>query len=232
MPSLADLEQNPPDSRRTRAFTVVLDAALVARISSLAAESLEKAKSSRQADKIALRKLEDELEGLRDQVDAVTGELLIRANLTRGEWTTFIDKHPSRPEGQPGHERDQTHAFGIVNVDALVENLDLFAHRWNDDTLNPSDRDETGTVTAPGQFDRLLKDNIPPADLVQMATTVVLFYEQSPDFGRWRSALSSGLQRLRDFAEHETSESPRSDSTGGNPEPSNAAETKTATPAP
>lgn len=232
MPSLEDLEKSPPKSRLERSFSVVLDATLVRKVADLAAQSRNVAGSKKPADRQAYRRMITELEGLQPQVEAASGTLVLRANLTQGEWTRFVDSHPARPEGQKGHERDQRWAYGVVNVDALIEHLDQYAHMWENDTLEPTERDKDGNVTRRGQFDRLLRDNIPPGDLNEMAAVVVLFYETSPDFASWRSALSSGLQRLRDFAEQETSESLRSDSQDGSPDESSEDSTETETPAP
>jgi hypothetical protein len=217
MPTLSEMEANPPSSRLERPFDVVLDAALVRRIAGLLTEAEPLATSPKPAARARYAELIAEVESLQPELEAKSGTLVLRANVTSGEWRNFVDGNPPRPESTPGHERDQVRAAGVVNADALVDELHKFAHSWD------------GEILREGQFDRLLRDNIPPGDLIEMATAVVMMYEMPADFGKWRSALSNGLQRLSAFAAPETSESAPSDSTAGNLEPSSEATTETET---
>lgn len=220
MPTLAEMRANPPKSRLEQSFDVVLDAVLVRRVADLAATVQTMGSSRRQTDRTKARQAADELEGLGPALEAASGTLVLRANLTSGEWRNFVDEHPPRIEGETGHDRDQRRTFGLVNADALIDGLGRFAHAWDGEPL------------ADGDFDKLLRDNIAPGDLAEMATKVTLMYESSPDFGQWRSVLLSGQPKPHDSAEPETSGSPRSDSTGGSPEVSSEGSTVTATPAP
>lgn len=220
MPSLTEMRANPPKSRLEQSFEVVLDAELVRRVADLAITIQTLGGSRRQADRTKARQAADELEGLGPALEAASGTLVLRANLTSGEWRNFVDEHPPRIEGETGHDRDQRRTFGLVNADALIDHLGRFAHTWDGEPLATDD------------FDTLLRDNIAPGDLAEMATKVTLMYESSPDFAQWRSVLSTSQPRLHDSAEPETSGSPRSDSTGGSPEVSSEGSTETATPAP
>lgn len=231
MPSLNDMRAKPPASRLERTFDVVLDAVLVRRVADLAQEAQALGVSTRPADKVRYAEVLTEMEALAPQVEAASGALTLRANLTSGEWRNFVDENPPRPEGQPGHERDKQRTGAMVNADALIDNLDRFAQAWDGETLQPTVRDKDGTVLTEGDFDTLLRDSIAPGDLAEMAEAVVLMYETSPDFGRWRSALPAALQRLRDFAVPESSGSPLSGTTAGSPESSIEGSTETETPA-
>lgn len=227
MPSLSDLEANPPNSRLERSFDVILDAALVRRVADLTVEINTLSQSRKGADKARYVEVVEELVALQPALDEKSGTLVLRNNLTSGEWRNFVDENPPRSEGEKGYERDQSRAVGMVNADALIDAIDSFAHTWDGDQLAPAVRDHKGEIVTPSQFNRLLRDNIPPGDLAEMATAVVLMYETSTDFGEWRTALSRGLERLSGFAELSTFESVPSDSTAGSPEPSSEATTET-----
>lgn len=232
MPSLSEMRTNPPKSRLERSFDVVLDAELVRKVADLTRAAAELAGSPKPADRAAYAAALDELEALAPQLEDASGTLVLRANLSSGQWRNFVDQHPARPEGETGHDRDQRRTFGLVDSDALIDHLDLFAHTWDGEELKPTVRDKDDEVLEAGDFDALLRDNIAPGDLLEMATAVTLMYETSPDFGEWRTALSSGLAKLRGSAEPASSGSPRSDSTDGNPSPSPEGSTETDTPAP
>ena len=227
MPSLSELEANPPNSRLERSFEVVLDAALVRRIADLTAEAATLEQSRKPAARARYGEIIEEITGLQPDLDKKSGTLVLRNNLTSGEWRRFVDENPPRSEGEVGYDRDQQRTEGMVNADALIDAVGLFAHSWDGETLTPAQRDATGNVVALGQFDRLLRDNIAPGDLAEMATAIVLMYETTTDFGKWRTALSNGLERLSGFAELSTSESAPSGSTVGSPEASNEATTET-----
>lgn len=213
-------------SRPERAITLCLKPDLVARVQSLTAEmdNLPAVKRPRkmvqtEAESIATDpravEIREELEALLVEITEHEGEMVLRANLTDGEWRRFVDENPARAEDEPGHERDQR-AGGIVAADALIEKLGDFVHAWNSEPIGADD------------WADIFEPVVGNGDKLEMAKHVVIMYEGRMDFPQWRSALSDGLRTLRDFASPETSESPRSDSTDGSPALSSEATTKTA----
>lgn len=233
--TLADLRKAPPPTRPERSVTVCLAPHLVAEIQKLSEElgllppepvSLDsedetEGRKKRQGEGRNTRaaQIDARLAELFEEMAEAEGELRVRA-ITDGDWRLWVDEHPPRPEGQPGHQRDEEVTFGVCNADALIEDLGRYAYTWNGDRL------------AEGDWAEHLQPRLSSPDLKLLATTVVSMHESRLDFREWRSFLSVGLSRSRGSVWPATSTSAPDDSTAGSPEPSNEGSTGTATPAP
>ena len=145
------------------------------------------------------------------------GELRLRA-LTDGEWRRWVNEHPPREEGKPGHQRDQEVTAGYCNADDLIDALGLWAHAWNGEPL------------AEGDWD-IIAANLGSPDFKAAAQTVVGMHETAVPFRQWRSVLSASLKKLDGSASPAPSASVPDGSTAGRPEPSNADSTATDSPA-
>ena len=233
--SLSDLRSSPPSARDRdeRATTICLKPSLVAEVQSLNAE-LEALpavapepgegeerqgpprRMGESGEHPRAAEIRARLRELLDDMAEHEGEMRVRANLTDGEWRQWVDEHPARDEGQPGHERDLRWTGGYCDADALVDNIGLFVYSWNGDPLQPGDWSDifSPTVSLP--------------DKGQMATAVVSMYESVTDFPRWRLGLSAALNRSSGSASRAPSASATDDSTAGSPEPSRSATTETA----
>lgn len=230
--SLADLRTTPPTERPRRSLDVCLRPDLVARIQVLTGKIAdlpepEVKRERKMAEGTAPLVESPEAAAMRSELAAClsemaehSGQLVVEANWTDGEWRNWVDAHPPRAEGQPGYDRDKKVASGIANADALLETLGDFAHSYNDEPLAADD------------WARVFEPVLPTGDKIEMARMVVDLYESRLDFRQWQTALSTGLQRWQDSVEHEASESAPSGSTGGSPAQSSAATTKTATKSP
>lgn len=232
MPSLSELEASPPVSRPEKDVTVVLDIPLVRRVNALTAEMTSLYGSKSAKDRALYSDAKAELESLDAEIKAKSGTLLLRATLSLGQWNNFTDENPARPEGTAGWERDRELTGGRVNADALLNILDQFAVQWDGEDLAPAVRDAKGEVVKESQFDRVLLEAIPPGTIREMLAGIVDMYLESPDFSKWLAGFNQNAAWLRESDEPATSESPRSDSTAGNPEPSSEESTETETPAP
>lgn len=198
MPSLSELRKDPRPARRAeRALTICLAPDLVAEVQALTDElgSLavagirsrdpeEPGPPSRmgdgedpRADEIRVRLAE-----LLDEMAREEGELRVRA-IDDGDWRRWVNEHPARPEGTPGHDRDAEVTAGYCDADALLDDLERYAWTWDGEPL------------APGEWNSLLVDKIAAPDKKAIATAVVSMHERSMDLGKWRAGLSAMLKR-------------------------------------
>lgn len=235
--SLADLRATKPTGRPERSVEVCLMPEVLAKVQALTAElngiehddppsadddekdgpPRRPGGAKRNPREVEIREL---LSGLTASAVAHTGEMRVRANLTDGEWRLWVDAHPARAEGEPGHARDQEHVGGFCNSDALIDTLGAFVHEWN------------GEPMAQGDWPAIFEPVIGPAKKGEMAAAVVLCYEQAPDFQRLLNSLSTNLKKLSASDSPETLESLGDVSTGGSPVSSTADTTSTESPAP
>lgn len=221
--SLADLRADKPTARPERSLTVCLRPDLVARVQALTSELAnlpepERPKVRKMAEASTPEhpragEIRDELDALLVEVGEHEGEIVVRANLDDGEWRRWADAHPARPEGQAGHDRDNTVTGGFANADDLIDTLAAYVTTWNGEPLGEGD---WAAIFAPV---------VPLGDKQEMARLIVAMYEGRMDFPQWRSALSAALLRSVASALPATSASPSSDSTGGNPDESSEAMT-------
>jgi hypothetical protein len=222
--SLADLRLNAPKSRPERSVTLCLAPHLVAEVQIITSKMAEipspgaagqRPRRSADGEDPRAAELRERLEQLLEEMAEHEGEMRLRANRSDGEWRIWCNEHPAREEGEPGHERDQRVASGFCNADDLIDDLGTYAAEWDGDPLTGND------------WADIFEPNIASADKAAMAQSVVAMYESRLDFPQWRSSLSANLQRLNDLTSPSDSESPTSDSTDGNPEPSSEATTET-----
>lgn len=160
-----------------------------------------------------MEEIRDELAALNELMAEYIGVIVLRANLSDGEWRRWANEHPARTGEQPGHERDDRVTLGYCNADDLMDNLGLFVHEWNGEPL---------TAEA---WDKVFEPAIGTADKADLALRVVSFYESRLGFQRLRSDLSSSLKRLHASSSPANSASATSDSTAGSPAESIAATT-------
>lgn len=161
-----------------------------------------------------LKEIRARLAELLEEMAEYEGDLTIRANLTDGEWRRWMNEHPPRAEGEPGHERDQRVTAGFCDADALIDHLGAFVHQWNSEPITAADWAE------------VFEPVVGTADKADMAGHVVTLYESRLGFQGLRSALSLNLKRLNGSGSPATSASPTSASTAGNPDESTAASTE------
>jgi hypothetical protein len=221
--SLAELRSAPPTERRTGSVRLCLRPDLVSRVQELTGELAElsepeftrprKMMESAPPEHPRAIEIKGELDGVLAEIEDHEGEVVVRANLDDGEWRRWVDAHPPRPEGEPGHDRDRRITGGLANADALIDTLGTFAYTWNSEPL------------AEGDWASVFEPVVSTGDKAEMARTVVTLYEGRTDFRQWRSALSTGLRKLGDSASPGPSESATSGSTDGNPAPSSEATT-------
>lgn len=241
MKSLSDLRAEKPKGRPERTVRVCLKPELVARIERLTGELADlpvppqpkpngkmaapdlTAEQHAESERIESedRRIRAELDSALVEMSDYEGEITVRASLTDGEWRQWVDANPARPKGEEAeHARDQKIAFGACDADELLEALGRFAYAWNGE---PMAAEDWTTVFEPA---------VARGDKIEMARAVVLMYENRLDFRQWRSVLSTGLRNSAASDSPETSESPRSDSTGGSPAVSSEATTQKDSPAP
>lgn len=234
MATLSDLRNAPPPKRPERFISLCLRHDLVARVNALTTElqNLPAPEAPKESAAPARKmgqgedpkpppppehpraaQIRVELERLLDEMAASEGELAVEATRTDGEWRRWADQHPPRAEGEPGHERDVRYG-GVVNVDDLCADLGTYAAAWNGEALAEGDW--------AGIFEPALDGT---GKRYEIAEAVLTMYEGRTDFRRWRSALSTTLQRWSDSVSPVTSESATSDSTAGSPAPSSEATT-------
>lgn len=232
MKSLSDLRSEKPKGRPERTVRVCLKPELVAKIERLTGELAdlpepEPRKTPRKMYEAEAAEMSPEEQRIRAELAAALnemqdyeGEITVRASLSDGEWRNWVDAHPTRAkDDEAEHGRDQKIAFGACNADDLLDDLGTFAHAWNGEPLGDGDWAEV--------FD----GSVARGDKIEMARAVVLMYENRLDFRQWRSVLSTGLRKSAASDSPVTSDSPRSDSTGGSPEPSSEDSTSTDSPA-
>ncbi|WP_394289508.1 hypothetical protein [Microbacterium sp.] len=222
MPSLDELDATPAQVP-TRDVEVCLDGQLVVRMAELTEEidALASAAAARPRKGGApidsrLREARAELEQVSAKAGEQTGALTLRKAIPQGDWMTFVDEHPPRPEKTTGRDRDDRWAHGLVNVDALIARIADFAHAWD------------GQEFKPGQFERALLPRLVGGDIGEAAKAVVELYEGRRDFHVARTISDVYLTASSAFSSPETSESPRESSTAGRPAPSSEATTKKA----
>lgn len=232
MKSLAELRANPPKSRPERSVTLCLAPHLVAEVQALSDELSSIPLASRvddeeptgpprrqgQGDSPRVTQIKARLGELVDEMAEHEGELRLRAT-TDGEWRLWVNAHPAREEGEPGHKRDQEVTLGFCNADDLIDDLATYAYSWNGEPLTDGDW-------------AMLAENIGGPDLKQIATSVVSMHESRLDFRNWRASLSATLRESSNSASPESSKSPRAGSTAGSRSKSSAASTKKATKSP
>lgn len=200
MPSLAELRASKPTARPERTLTLCLAPNLVAEVQSLTEEldALPQPQQQRNADgdrvgppqRLGEKPVEnpraveirEALRVLLDRMVEHEGELRVRAN-DDGEWRRWVNQHPARPEGEPGHDRDQEVAGGYCNADDLIDSLATYAYSWDSEPLTDGDW-------------AILAGNISGADKKMVATAVVTMHESRLDFPSWRNGLYANLERL------------------------------------
>lgn len=89
---------------------------------------------------------------LRDEMAEHTGTLTLQA-VTEGKWRTWVDEHPARE----GNKRDAQIAYGCCNADDLLDDLEQFATKWNEDPIKPGDWDFILANAAPGDVKSLVQ---------------------------------------------------------------------------
>ena len=215
--SLADLRANPPVARQEESFRVALRPDLATRIKELTAELADlpdpvvKQRKMVQSEPEVIEhpravEIRAEIEAMSSEFDSEFGTLVIRRTKSDGEWRRWADANPPRSEedNKVAHVRDLRATAGLVNADALMDDLGSYAWSWNGEPLQP------------GDWEAIFADNVLPGDKIQMAKTVVNFYEASPDFTQWRRLLSDALTKFNVSEQPESSESPSDDSSDGN----------------
>lgn len=219
--SLADLRANPPSARQEEAFRVALRPDLAARIKELTGElanlpdPVVKPRRLSQPEPEVVEhprsvEIRDLIATLMEQFENEFGTLVVRRTRTDGEWRRWADANPPRgaDENKVAHARDLRATAGLVNADALINDLGAYAWSWNGERLSD------------GDWDAIFADSVLPGDKMKMAETVVKFYEASPDFTQWRRILSDALSEYDASERHETSASPSDDFSDGNLDPS------------
>lgn len=227
--SLADLRTAPPTERRTGSVRLCLRPDLVARVHALTGELAElpptlegeQKRERKMAEGPTLPhpravEIRDELDAVLSEIEDNEGEMTVAATISEGEWRRWVDAHPSRPKGEPGHDRDQRVSGGLVNADALIDALGTFAYSWNSEPLGE------------GDWAAIFEPAVGAGDKAEMATAVVTLYEGRTDFRQWRSALSASLQMFDASASLAHTPLAPSDSADGSPAPSSEATTETA----
>lgn len=202
MPSLAELRASKPKSRPERALTLSTAPHLVAEVQALQ-EELNTLPTAPPSDDAApprrigvnpepprAREIRTRMGELLEEMGQHEGVLRVRA-VDDGAWRLWVNEHPAREEGEPGHKRDDEVAGGYCNADDLIEDLGTYAYSWDGEEL------------AAGDWD-ILRETIAGADLKLVATAVVTMQESRLDFPSWRSALSANLQRSNDSASPES----------------------------
>lgn len=217
--SLADLRANPPtEARQEEPFDLVLRPDIAERVRELQVELADLPEPVEKPRKLSQSKAEviehprvveirEQMQALMAEAEAASGTLVVRANLTDGEWVRWASENPPRdPEkDRAGAMRDLRVTKGLVNVDALVADLGRFAWTWNGDRL------------VDGDWERIFANSVIHGDKLRMAERIVGFYEGRQDFPSWRRALSDALTKWSAGEPPEGSGSPTSDSTAGSP---------------
>lgn len=189
MPSLDELD-TVPVGRPTAEVEVCLDGDLVVRMSDLAEEidalvmmELSRPRKGADSGNPRIEQARAELVEVREAAAAQTGKLRVCAAITQGEWSTFVDTNPPRPEGSTGRDRDDRWAHGKVNVDALRDRLHEFADAWD------------GKQFTPGQFTRVIEPRLVGGDIGEATRAVVELYEGRRDFHQMQAISSVYLRQ-------------------------------------
>lgn len=189
MPSLDELDAVPV-GRPTAEVEVCLDGGLVARMSDLTEEidtlvavEMGRPRKGSESGNPRIEQARAELVEARAAAAGQTGMLRVCAAISQGEWSTFVDTNPPRPEGSTGRDRDDRWAHGKVNVDALRARLHEFAEAWE------------GQRFTPGQFARVIEPRMVGGDIGEVARAVVELYEGRRDFHQMQAISSVYLQQ-------------------------------------
>ena len=183
MPTLAEVRARK-QTLPTREKRVCLDLAAISEVEVLEAKegdlrleatSLEEAATSRarkasEGKNPRLTEIETELaqikaekEALFDRMRESEGSITLRA-VTGGDWHRFKEANPARGEDDANHKLDEKIAWGVCNASVLLDELPRFVAAWEGEELQPGD-----WVT--------IADQIAPADLRDIVTTVVSMHE-------------------------------------------------------
>lgn len=183
--SLAELRQSPRVGLPERSYELCLASALVSEVQSLLAElehvaateaaqaegDEQAARPRRMGDGAESKRIRARLSDLYAEMSDHTGTLTIKG-VTEGDWRLWVDAHPARKD----NARDNNLAYGLVNIDALVDDLARFASAWNGEPFGPGDWDFIGA-------------NASPADLRAIAQLVVAMHEGAVDVPKWLNSL-------------------------------------------
>lgn len=175
MPTLAELRARK-QTLPTREKKVCLDLAAVSEVEALEREKGDllvsasnakdeggKARKGAEGENPRIAEIDAEMERLFDRMRESEGAITLRA-ITGGEWHRFKEANPARGEDDPNHKVDERIAWGVCNATALLDELPRFVAAWDGDELQPGD-----WVT--------IADQIAPADLREIVTTVVQMHE-------------------------------------------------------
>lgn len=174
MPTLAEVRARK-QTLPTREKRVCLDLAAISEVEVLEAEKrdllveAEERKDGGRARKASeganprLAQIETEMESLFDRMRESEGSITLRA-ITGGEWHRFKEANPARGEDDANHKLDEKIAWGVCNASVLLDELPRFVAAWEGEELQSGD-----WVT--------IADQIAPADLRDIVTTVVSMHE-------------------------------------------------------
>lgn len=226
---LAELRANPPKAHIERSYTVCLRPDLLAEVQALTDELANMSQSGGEDEpgppkraggpSPREREIRARLAELVEEMAEHEGELRLRLG-DDGEWRRWVDAHPARDEGQPGHQRDLEVTLGYCNADDLIDNLGTYVYSYDGEPLEPDD------------WASWMAASVAPPDKKAIANLVVAMSESRLDIPKWRVGLSDSLSRLRDSDSSATSASAPAASTGGSRARSKSGTTKKATPAP
>lgn len=206
--SLSEMQSSPDVGLPERTFPICVSGKLVAELEAADAELFEieaeleterrKAQRRRDGEEPQLRRgakspvpdLERKAEAAAERSDEIRARMeehtipLHLKGKSNGEWRQWATKHPARDEDADptGHQRDQRHAAGFCNVDALIAECGQFVAKYGDE------------APAEGSWE-FVASNATPGDLTRLASTVVAMHEQGLDLGKsrraWRDARRS-----------------------------------------
>lgn len=205
--TLAELRATPPVSRPERSVTICLAPHLVAEVQALTEELQtvaldipdepdddepdgpplkvgERVADRRPTENPRANEIRARLAELLDEIAEAEGELRIRAT-EDGAWRRWVDEHPPREEGVPGHKRDREVAGGYCNADDLIDDLGTYAVSWDGEPLGDADW-------------AVIAASTPYADKKRIATLIVSMQERGMDLGKWRLGLRSTLRAWQD----------------------------------
>lgn len=116
----------------------------------------------------------EKCDAIRSRMEEHTVILHLRSK-TNGEWRQWASVHPAREEDddKAGAARDQRHAGGWCDIDALIADLPEYVAKYGDE--DPSDR-----------WKNVVFGNAAPGDLTRLASVVVGMHEQVVDAGKPR----------------------------------------------
>lgn len=189
--TLAELRQSPRVGLPERSYSLCLASTLIGEVQTLISELQDAevedaaraegeavAKPKRAAEKSAAAPIRKRLGELRSEMAEHTGILTLRG-LTEGKWREWVDNHPPRE----GNKRDAQIAYNCCDADALLDDLELFAHAWNGDPVGPGDWD-------------FIVSNAAPGDIKTITQLVVVMHETAVDIPK----LLSGSLGILDAA--------------------------------